>query len=282
VLGQTPSAFVQLLKADCAEPTEPAVRLIVFGGEPFDAQTLLPWLDRHPESDCRIVNMFGITETTVHVTAETITRRHALERSRSVGRPLPGWHVYVMDSGQRMVPPGVAGEICVGGTGVSLGRLDSQVKVRGFRIELDEIRTVLLESPGVTAAAVTVNGADTDDPASARIVLADGLGSAAEVRRHAARILPEYMVPASIISLHVLPLTTNGKLDVAKLPAPDVAADAPTTDTTPAALRDFSQDLLAAWTHTFGRRAGLDDNFFELGGNSLSSSQHFAKWHEWR
>ena len=201
VLSQTPSAFGQLLKADRAELEPLAVRLIVFGGESLDARMLLPWFDRHPESACRVVNMFGITETTVHVTAQTLTRRHALERSRSVGRPLPGWQVSVMDSEQRLVPPGVAGEICVAGAGVSLGylnrpeltsqrfwrdprtgervyrsgdkgrmrldgtlehlgRLDRQVKVRGFRVELDEIRTVLLESPDVTAAAVVVTNAD--------------------------------------------------------------------------------------------------------------------------
>jgi amino acid adenylation domain-containing protein len=337
VLSQTPSAFGQLLKADCAEPATLMVRLIVFGGEPLDARMLLPWFDRYPESKCRVVNMFGITETTVHVTAETLTRRHALERSRSVGRPLPGWHVYVMDPEQRMVPPGVAGEICVGGAGVSLGylnrpeltsqrfvpdpctgqrmyrsgdkgrmrpdgrlehlgRLDNQVKVRGFRIELDEIRTVLLESPGVTAAAAVVNEAHTDDPASTRIdayvVLTDGVGSAADVRRRALRILPDYMMPATITPLQTLPLTTNGKLDVSKLPVPEVADDlpvpevaddAPAVDPPPSAVHDFCHDLLAAWTSTFGKGVGLDDNFFELGGNSLYAVQLAAamRAHGW-
>jgi amino acid adenylation domain-containing protein len=314
VLSQTPSAFGQLLKASGAEPAALVVRLIVFGGEPLDARMLLPWFDRYPESDCRVVNMFGITETTVHVTAETLTRRHALERSRSVGRPLPGWHVYVMDSHQRMVPPGVAGEICVAGAGVSLGylnrpgltaqrfvpdpctgqrmyrsgdkgrmrpdgrlehlgRLDGQVKVRGFRIELDEIRTVLLEAPGVTAAAAVVNDLGSDDPASARIdayvVLADGAASAADVRRRAKGILPDYMLPATITPLQTLPLTTNGKLDISNLPAPEVTGGAPARDTSPSAAGDFSNDLLAAWSGTFGKGVGLDDNFFELGGNSL-------------
>jgi amino acid adenylation domain-containing protein len=325
VLSQTPSAFGQLLKADRAEPATLAIRLIVFGGEPLDARMLLPWFDRYPESKCRVVNMFGITETTVHVTAETLTRRHALERTRSVGRPLPGWHVYVMDSEQRIVPPGVGGEICVAGAGVSLGylnrpeltserfvpdpgtgqrmyrsgdkgrmrpdgrlehlgRLDSQVKVRGFRIELDEIRTVLLESPGVTAAAAVVNDADTDHPASARIdayvVLADGIGSAADVRRTAMRILPDYMLPATITPLEALPLTTNGKLDISKLPAPAVTDDLRTIDASPPSPGDFSHDLLATWTNAFGKDVNVDDNFFELGGNSLYAVQLAAAMRE--
>ena len=118
VLSQTPSAFAQLLSVDHADL---AVRLVVFGGEPLDARILLRWFDRHPESRCRVVNMFGITETTVHVTAQTVTRADALAGSRSVGRALPGWHLYVMDAAGRPVPPGVAGEICVGGAGVAAG-----------------------------------------------------------------------------------------------------------------------------------------------------------------
>ncbi len=171
MLSQTPSAFAQLLDVDHAEV--PA-RLVVFGGEPLDARMLLPWFDRHPERPCRVVNMFGITETTVHVTEQTLTRKLALAGTRSVGRALPGWHLYVVDPAGRLLPPGVAGEICVGGAGVApgylgqeeptgrrfvpdpfsdgpmyrsgdlgrlrpdgrlehLGRIDSQVNIRGFR-----------------------------------------------------------------------------------------------------------------------------------------------------
>ncbi|MFF5365701.1 amino acid adenylation domain-containing protein [Streptomyces sp. NPDC013187] len=120
VLSQTPSAFSQLLETDHAPL---AVRLVVFGGEPLDARMLLRWFDRHPEDECRMVNMFGITETTVHVTAQTLTRELALAGSKSVGPALPGWHLYVTDARGRLVPPGVTGEIRVGGAGVALGYL---------------------------------------------------------------------------------------------------------------------------------------------------------------
>ncbi|KOG39887.1 peptide synthetase [Streptomyces resistomycificus] len=123
VLSQTPSAFAQLLEVD---HTEVGVRVVVFGGEPLDARVLLRWFDRHPESACRVVNMFGITETTVHVTEQTLTRKLALATTRSVGRALPGWHVYVLDRYGRLLPPGVAGEICVGGAGVALGYLGQE------------------------------------------------------------------------------------------------------------------------------------------------------------
>ncbi len=119
VLNQTPSAFAQLLDIDRDCPITPTLRLVILGGEPLDTRMLLQWFDHHPESKCRIANMFGITETTVHVTLATITRKEALTGSRSVGRALPGWYFYVMDAQCRVSPPGVAGEIYVGGGGVA-------------------------------------------------------------------------------------------------------------------------------------------------------------------
>jgi amino acid adenylation domain-containing protein len=203
VLSQTPSAFA-LLRAE--KPLDHAPRLVVLGGEPFDAAAALPWLDRHPAS--RVVNMFGITETTVHVTAQTVTRGEAIARSRSVGPPLPGWNVTIRDADGHLLPPGVAGEINVGGAGLAvgylnqpeltaqafveehgerryrsgdlgrllpdgrlehLGRIDNQVKLRGFRIELGEIRARLLDDPSVAAAVVVLRQPDPDDPAGARL-----------------------------------------------------------------------------------------------------------------
>nr|WP_217493222.1 amino acid adenylation domain-containing protein [Streptomyces griseus] len=322
VLSQTPSAFAHLMdvERDGAEPVP--VRLVVFGGEGLEARMLLPWFDRHPETGCRVVNMYGITETTVHVTAQTVTRYEALTGSRSVGHALPGWWVRVADPEGRPLPVGVAGEIYVGGAGVAahylnkpdldalrfltdpltgermyrsgdkgrllpdgrlehLGRLDNQVKLRGFRIELDEIRAVLLDDPQVGAAAVVLNRTDPDDPATAQLdayVVTAGDGDTAGVRQRAARYLPAYMVPSTVTALDRMPLTPNGKLDARKLPRP---AHAPAVEPAPvpvaaaegpepAAPQDeFTSTLLEVWQEVLGVAVGPDDNFFDLGGNSL-------------
>lgn len=323
VLSQTPSAFTQLAAADRTGGGLPALRLVVLGGEPLDARPLLGWFDRHPEDRCRLVNMYGITETTVHVTAATVTRREALAGSRSVGRPLPGWSVRVLDPHGRPVPPGAPGEIHVGGAGVALGylhrpaptaerfvpdvadpagrlyrsgdlgrllpdgtlehlgRIDDQVKVRGFRIEPGEIRHVLLEDPAVSAAAVTVTGGAGGDAAAVRIdayvVPAPGAGGdPGSVRDRAVRLLPPHMVPATVTVLPALPLTANGKLDPARLPAPGArrppAPAVPTATPAPAAEAPEAPAAVLAgiWRDVFGvEEIGPDDDFWDLGGNSL-------------
>ncbi|QNE75209.1 amino acid adenylation domain-containing protein [Streptomyces finlayi] len=317
VLSQTPSAFTQFMAADRDADGELPLRLVVLGGEPLDTRPLRSWFDRHPEDRCRLVNMFGITETTVHVTARTLTRRAAVEGSRSVGRPLPGWDVHVLDSRGRPVPPGAPGEIYVGGAGVAdgylhrpaltaerfvpapwhdgrlyrsgdlgrflpdgslehLGRIDDQVKVRGFRIEPGEIRHALLEDPAVTAAAVTVTGHEQGDAAAVRIdayvvLTPDAHGDTAPVRHRAARLLPSHMLPATVTALPRLPLTANGKLDPAGLPAPRRSApEAAAPLLAPAPPTGAAATLTEVWQEVLGVPAiGPDDNFWDLGGNSL-------------
>ncbi|MFC7264616.1 non-ribosomal peptide synthetase [Streptomyces lutosisoli] len=124
VLNQTPSAFAQLLAADESAEVPLSVRLLIFGGEPLEPALLLPWFDRYPERVCRAVNMYGITETTVHCTWRTLTRADALSGTRSVGRALPGWRLYVLDEEGRPAAPGVPGEIHVSGAGVAAGYLN--------------------------------------------------------------------------------------------------------------------------------------------------------------
>ncbi|HEV7590558.1 MAG TPA: amino acid adenylation domain-containing protein, partial [Longimicrobium sp.] len=128
VLNQTPGAFRQLAAADEAA-TAPgddalALRLVVFGGEALDPASLRGWIGRHGDERPRLVNMYGITETTVHVTWREIRRADALGPAGSpIGIPIPDLSVRLLDSRGLPVPPGVAGEMVVGGAGVARGYL---------------------------------------------------------------------------------------------------------------------------------------------------------------
>jgi amino acid adenylation domain-containing protein len=128
VLNQTPSAFRQLVRADedaGARASDLALRLVIFGGEALDPRALQPWFARHGDQSPRIVNMYGITETTVHVTYRPIRAADAAQTSTSspIGRAIPDLVTYVLDRRFDPVPVGVVGELYVGGAGVARGYL---------------------------------------------------------------------------------------------------------------------------------------------------------------
>ncbi|HSF43959.1 MAG TPA: amino acid adenylation domain-containing protein [Thermoanaerobaculia bacterium] len=126
VLNQTPSAFRQLAQAAEEEPSprELALRLVVFGGEALDPEDLRSWCDRRGDQAPHLVNMYGITETTVHVTYRRLLGQDCGSGSRSlIGGPIPDLRLYVVDRWQQPVPVGVPGELLVGGAGLSKGYL---------------------------------------------------------------------------------------------------------------------------------------------------------------
>ncbi len=126
ILNQTPSAFRQLIQADLDEAPAPyALREIIFGGEALELQSLKPWIERYGDARPRLVNMYGITETTVHVTYRPITRADVeAGRGSVIGRPIPDLYIRLLDERGEPVPVGVPGEIWVGGAGVANGYLN--------------------------------------------------------------------------------------------------------------------------------------------------------------
>ena len=123
VLNQTPSAFYQFIAADGLVPRPLALRLITLGGERLSPAALAPWFDRHGEDRPEIVNLYGITETTVHSTWHRVRAAEARERPgiSRIGRPLRDLGVYLLNEARELVPIGAVGEIYVGGPGVTRG-----------------------------------------------------------------------------------------------------------------------------------------------------------------
>jgi hypothetical protein len=150
------------------------------------------------------------------------------------------------------------------------------VKVRGHRIDLDEIRSVLHELADVSAAAVVVNG-QHDGPAQARIdayVVLKAGSAALDIRARLRQTLPEYMVPNTITVVPSLPMTVNGKVDAKRLPAParhPTTLEAEPVDTPDDG--DIAGLMLRVWREFFGPHVRAGDNFFELGGNSLLAAR---------
>jgi amino acid adenylation domain-containing protein len=126
VLNQTPSAFSLIDQVEEAGPTLPlALRYVIFGGEALQYRALRNWFKRHGDSNPKLINMYGITETTVHVTYRVVSEKDAhTETDSPIGEPIPDLQLYVLDGELESVADGEEGELCVGGAGVARGYLN--------------------------------------------------------------------------------------------------------------------------------------------------------------
>lgn len=322
VLNQTPSAFRQLIWAEKNAPKRHQLKLryVIFGGEALELQSLRPWYESHPDNAPLLVNMYGITETTVHVTYRPIRLADVEANLGSViGEPIPDLTIHLLDEQQKPVGVGVPGEIYVGGEGVArgylnrpelnaerftlkgderlyrsgdlarrlengdleyLGRIDHQVKIHGFRIELGEIESVLNSHAGLKESAVIAEDSTGEKRLVAYVVAREGQPAINDLREFAGRRLPAYMVPAKFIFLERMPLTVNGKVDRKALPAPDTAR--PQLQTEFVGPRNENEQVLAEIWQDVLRvdQIGVRDNFFELGGDSIRSIQVLARAQE--
>ncbi|HYH79110.1 MAG TPA: amino acid adenylation domain-containing protein, partial [Longimicrobium sp.] len=289
----------------------PELRTVVSAGEAVDAATVERW-----SAGRAFVNAYGPTETTVCASAARCKADgrvpaigRALENVRvyvldAAGRPAPigvPGELYVGGVGvargylgrpgltaERFVPdPFGAAEgrlyrtgdrvrWSAGGELEFLGRVDAQVKVRGFRIEPGEIEGALHRSEGVADCVVV---AREDVPGEKRLVAyVVGDVEAGALREHLLRALPEYMVPSAFVFLETLPLTPNGKPDRKALPAPEYAADA---DRYVAPRTPVEEVLAGIWAEVLRlERVGVEESFFELGGHSLLATRVVSRVRE--
>ena len=314
VLNQTPSAFYQLADAVASRPGESALRYVVFGGEALDPRRLAGWYARHDAGSPQLVNMYGITETCVHVSHRPLKPADVDSGLGVIGGPIPGLRIHLLDNDLQPVPAGIVGEIYVAGgqltrgyvgrpgltaarfvaspfdaagerlyrsgdtatrteTGevVYVGRSDQQVKVRGYRIELGEVEAALVALPDVTNAAAAVRDDGTGRTRLVGYLVATATLDVADARARLAERLPDYMVPSALVVLEALPLTVNGKLDRAALPAPvESITRATSTDTVPGSA---AETIAALCAEILGVDVGVDDDFFAIGGDSIVAIQ---------
>ena len=187
------------------------------------------------------------------------------------------------EPGARLYRTGDLGRCLPDGTVEFMGRLDDQVKLRGFRIEPGEIEALLARHPEVGQAAVVVRQDEAGDRRLvAYVVGPDGqaVAGAGALRKYLGSSLPEYMLPAAFVKLESLPLTPNGKLDREALPAPE--SSKPRLETGYSAPRTEVERILATiWSEVLQvEEVGVHDNFFELGGDSILSIQVIARARE--
>lgn len=322
-LGTTPSALAALLDADALPKS---IRVLGLGGEAIPP-TLIDRI-RQLTHLRKVLNYYGPTETTIYSTvAWILDRRRPESRADSIslgapgrllGRPIQNTRIYVLDDALRPVPPGVTGEIHIGGAGVTrgylavpaltaecfstdpcnggpgarryrtgdlgrflpdgtlefIGRVDSQFKLRGLRLEPEEIEAHIAACEGVRQTVVALHEIQPGKPRLVAYVVAAETVTLASLHAFMKPRVPGFMLPALLVKLDRLPLTTNGKVDRRALPAPLAPFDAsaanstPTSTTEPPAPADAA--LAQIWSELLGiDQVGQHDNFFVLGGDSL-------------
>ena len=173
-------------------------------------------------------------------------------------------------AGSRMYRTGDLGRRNEDGTLDVLGRADDQVKIRGFRVEPGEVAAALRRHPSVGDCAVIAYEPAPGETALAAYLTARGVAPGyREIRRHLAGEVPDHMIPSSVTVLGALPLTRNGKLDRAALPAPaGRPGQAGLADVDDALMRDIAR----LWCEVLGvEQVGPADDFFRLGGHSLTA-----------
>ncbi|MCR4557705.1 MAG: amino acid adenylation domain-containing protein [Saccharofermentans sp.] len=297
IFGSTPSRLQTLMESEEFREVLDDCKILINGGEKYPEQ-LLNTLKK--VKGRLLFNTYGPTEITVSSNTQELSGYDTV----NVGRPLPGVVEYIVDSDGNEVPPGVTGELYIGGIGVAagynnlpemtaerfimykgirtyksgdfarwlengdveiLGRRDNQIKLRGLRIELDEVDAVLASVSGIGRTAVKIEKINGIEHLCAWFT-ADHAVDIGELKKELGRTLTNYMVPTAYMQLEEMPVTPNGKLDLKNLPLPELYRSDSFAAPQTSAEKDFS-DIFGKLLHV--DNVGATENFFDLGGTSL-------------
>jgi amino acid adenylation domain-containing protein len=311
VLNMTPSAFRQFAAVALERRPLAALRFVIFGGEAMYPASLAPWAEAYGWDRPALVNMYGITETTVHVTYRRLHARDAMFGRSPIGVPLDDLGIAILDAGEALVPRGIPGEMYIRGGGVSRGYLNladltdqrfvsdpdgpgrlyrtgdlarltraGELEYFGRCDEQVKLRGYRIELGEIEACLSAIDAIAecavclVEDQLVACLLAKPGRPLVLQtIRGIAARKLPQYMVPARFIEVSALPLNANGKLDRRRVLALIQGVRPDGVAFTPP-TSDLEIALAALWERVLEiRPIGASDNFFELGGDSLRGVQ---------
>ncbi|MFI7122704.1 amino acid adenylation domain-containing protein [Amycolatopsis sp. NPDC049868] len=302
VVQATPSTWKMLIEAGW---TGDAGLKVLSGGEALPRD-----LARELNSRAgQVWNLYGPTETTIWSSVDRVTTEQI-----TIGRPIANTQFHVLDKRKQLVPPGVPGELYIGGEGVADGyldrpeltaekfvldpfgppgttlyrtgdlvrrlgdgrleyleRIDNQIKLHGYRIELGEVEDVLRSHPSVREAIVVLHESTVGAKRLVAYLIPEtwtDKPSSADLREHLWVKLPDYMIPATFVTVDDIPLTGNGKVDRKTLSGRAIKVASREAPVVPGTQTE--RVIAEIWRSTLGvGSVGLDDNFFQVGGNSL-------------
>lgn len=288
-----------------------SLQSVLVGGEILSPLTAAAFY-RTMNEGCRLLNVYGTTETAVNSTCQQVTLPY---RSQEIGKPLYNTHVYILDRAMNLLPEGVTGELYIGGEGVGAGYLnrpeltakrfvpnpfgegilyrtgdvgrwtsdgkialsgrnDHQVKIRGYRIETAEIEAALSAYAGITKALVRAPRYASGEPYLVAYIVTKEATTDAAIKAHLNNILPVHMIPSYIVQLPAFPLTLHGKVDMDALPLPHQAGMHMKMAAIPLPADYIGMRLLGISKEILlNEQLTIKDHFFESGGHSLKAMQ---------
>ncbi len=303
IMKCTPSYMANIIEVPQMHPALAQIKAFDIGAETFPS-TLYGKM-RKVNKTAKIVNSYGPTECTVSCTTKVLQNGEKI----NIGAPLTNMKVYVVNRKNKILPVGISGELIICGSGVGrgyvnlpeknkeaffsykgmnayhsgdlvkwtecgeidfLGRLDNQVKLRGLRVELDEIENAINTFDGVKTSKVVVKNNGSEEYLAGYFTADKGI-DLEQLTEHLKSKLTYYMVPGALMQLEKMPLTVNGKIDKKKLP--EIAYSSAKHEYV-APANPLEEELCNKFSEILNiEKVGSTDNFFEIGGTSLSATR---------